>query len=69
MKQPPCGTLWVLKAEGKRALHGFVPEIKCFSMEVTLTTYTHNSLAHMSHVLPPQSETQLEVPSYHFLRR
>lgn len=43
MKQPPSGALLVIVTDGKRALNGFIPEVKCFAWKWPwpLTLMTH----------------------------
>lgn len=55
--------------KGKESLNGFLPAIKCFSIEMTPITYTHNSLVSTSHMAPPPSAEHQEVRSYYPPRR
>lgn len=51
MKQPPSRVFRVPVAEGKRALNGFIPAIKCFTWKWHITNI-HSSLANTSHMVP-----------------
>lgn len=44
---------------GKESLNDFLPAIKCFSMDMTLITYTH--LVSTSHMALPQSAEPQKV--------
>lgn len=54
---------------GKGSLNGFLPAIKCFRLEVTPITYSHNSLVGSSHMALPQPAEHQEMQTYQPPRR